>query len=92
VLYQSQFGQISTVSPTQGRLEIHAPPHGVIAIAGPQARELCLALESQRATMIRTDKLGLTSVVRLSEQQYALQKIEAATPASNAEPDLDELD
>jgi hypothetical protein len=88
-LYQSQFHHLSTVSPTPERLEIHAPPHGYTVITGPVVRELCAALESQRATMIRTDGIALTSVIRLSEKEHAVHQIEVAGQSAHPDPDLD---
>ena len=91
-LYLSQFGSIAAVSPDPQRLEVFAPPYGVIVIIGPEVRELCFALEIHRATMIRADGVALTSVTRLTDKQYAARQLEAEGTAVSPEPDLDELD
>ena len=91
-LYLSQFGSIAAVSPDPQRVEVFAPPHGVIVIFGPEVRDLCAALELQRATLIRKDGVALTSVTRLTDKEYAARQIGAERPTVNPEPDLDELD
>ena len=91
-LYLSQFGSIAAVSPDPQRVEVFAPPHGVIAIFGPEVRALCAALELQRATLIRKDGVALTSVTRLTDKEYAARQIGAELPTVHPEPDLDELD
>ena len=92
VLYLSQFHRLSAVSPDPQRVEIFAPPHGVMVITGPEARHLCYVLEAQHATEIRADGVVLTSVRRLTDKEYAARQLEEEATVVNPPPDLDEVD
>jgi hypothetical protein len=92
VLYLAQFHRLSAVSPEPQRVEIFAPPHGVMVITGPEARHLCYALEAQHATEIRADGVVLSSVTRLTDKEYAARQLEAELPAVDPEPGIGELD
>jgi hypothetical protein len=86
-LYGIQHGQLSLKSLEPGRLEIKAPPYGFILATGPAARDLALALCSNRATMIRRDGADLTSVTFLSKAQAAADAAQL-DPALVRDPDL----
>jgi hypothetical protein len=90
-LYLSPFRSIAAVSPDPQRVEVFAPPHGLFVITGPQVRDLCAALQLQRATLIRKDGVALTSVTRLTDKGYAARQIGADLPTVHPQPDLDEL-
>jgi hypothetical protein len=92
VLYLAQFHRLSAVSPEPQRVEIFAPPHGVMVITGPEARHLCYALEAQHATEIRADGVVLSSVTRLTDKEYAARQLEAELPTVDPEPGIGELD
>jgi hypothetical protein len=92
VLYLAQFHRLSAVSPEPQRVEIFAPPHGVMVITGPEARHLCYALEAQHATEIRADGVVLSSVTRVADKEDAARQLEAELPAVDPEPGIGELD
>jgi hypothetical protein len=62
-LYGSQQHAVSVASFGPTQLMVNAPPHGVVTITGPCARELCLDVCAGRATLIQADGKDLTSVI-----------------------------
>jgi hypothetical protein len=68
--YGSQSNALSTVYDEMAhRLEVKAPPHGILVISGPGTAELRKHLSAHQVTDIRTDGSVILSVERMADPE-----------------------